>query len=81
MVIGAKTFTEQYILSALTADVVERDTGLATRLVPSLGSTAAFDALRNGTIDAERMRRLNFAVDEQGESPAAVARRALEEMR
>ncbi len=51
VVIGAKTFTEQYILSALMADVVERDTGLATRLVPSLGSTVAFDALRDGTID------------------------------
>ncbi len=51
VVIGAKTFTEQYILSALLADVVERDTGLATRRLPSLGSTVAFDALRDGTID------------------------------
>jgi osmoprotectant transport system permease protein len=50
--IGSKTFTEQYILSALVADVIERDTGLETRLLPSLGSTVAFDALRDGSIDA-----------------------------
>jgi osmoprotectant transport system permease protein len=38
-------------------------------------------ATLGGTIDAARMRRMNFAVDEQGESPAAVARQALEELR
>ena len=38
-------------------------------------------ATLGGTIDAARMRRMNFAVDERGESPAAVARRALEELR
>lgn len=51
VVVGSKAFTEQYILSDLIAGVVERDTGLDTRLVQSLGSTVAFDALEAGTID------------------------------
>jgi len=51
VVVGAKTFTEQYILSAMLAGQIERETGLDTRLVQSLGSTVAFDALRNDEID------------------------------
>ena len=50
IVIGSKTFTEQYILS----DVIRRrlsDAGLEARVVSSLGSTVAFDALRTGQID------------------------------
>ena len=49
--IGAKTFTEQYILSEIMAFQVERTTGLATEVVQSLGSTVAFDALRVGALD------------------------------
>ena len=49
--IGAKTFTEQYILSELLALQIERRTGAATRAVQSLGSTVAFDALRGGELD------------------------------
>lgn len=49
--VGAKTFTEQYVLGAILAGHVARATGAPTRLVPSLGSTVAFDALRDGTID------------------------------
>jgi osmoprotectant transport system permease protein len=49
--IGAKTFTEQYILSELLARHVERRTGLATEIVGSLGSTVAFDALGAGDLD------------------------------
>lgn len=52
IVIGAKTFTEQYILSAIMAAQVHDKTGLPTKLLPSLGSTVAFDALRTGQIDA-----------------------------
>lgn len=33
-----------------------------------------------GTLDAERMRRMNAAVDERGQSPAAVAERFLDEL-
>jgi osmoprotectant transport system permease protein len=51
VVVGAKTFTEQYVLSELLAGRIARLTGRATRIVPSLGSTVAFDALRAGTID------------------------------
>lgn len=49
-VIGAKTFTEQYILSRLIADQLE-NAGFRTRTVESLGSTVAFDALVAGRID------------------------------
>jgi len=51
IVIGAKTFTEQYILSELLADWIHDRTGLATETRASLGSTVAFDALANGDID------------------------------
>jgi osmoprotectant transport system permease protein len=50
--IGAKTFTEQYILAELLALQVRRETGLGAELVASLGSTVAFDALRAGDLDA-----------------------------
>jgi osmoprotectant transport system permease protein len=49
--IGAKSFTEQYILAELMALQVERETGLPAERVSSLGSTVAFDALRDGEID------------------------------
>lgn len=49
--VGAKTFTEQYVLAAIVADVVRARTGDAVEVVPSLGSTVAFDALRSGGID------------------------------
>ncbi len=51
IVIGAKTFSEQYILSAAIAGQIERRTGRQTELLQSLGSTVAFDALRSGDID------------------------------
>jgi osmoprotectant transport system permease protein len=49
--IGAKTFTEQYVLSRLLASLVERRTGRTSEVVSSLGSTVAFDALRADEID------------------------------
>ncbi len=49
--IGAKTFTEQYILSEILAQQIRAETGSHTRAVQSLGSTVAFDALRSGQID------------------------------
>jgi osmoprotectant transport system permease protein len=51
VVIGAKTFTEQYILSALIARHVEQTTGVAATVLPSLGTTVAFDALASGALD------------------------------
>lgn len=51
VVVGAKTFTEQYILSEILAGEISIATGLATRVAQSLGSTVAFDALRAGEID------------------------------
>lgn len=52
IVIGAKTFTEQYILADILAGEISRATGAPTRIVSSLGSTVAFDALGSGQIDA-----------------------------
>lgn len=50
VVVGAKSFTEQYIL----AEVIERRLGAAgarTERRENLGSTVVFDALRSGEID------------------------------
>jgi osmoprotectant transport system permease protein len=50
--VGAKTFTEQYVLSRILAGRITQTTGLPARTLDSLGSTVAFDALRTGQIDA-----------------------------
>jgi osmoprotectant transport system permease protein len=49
--IGAKAFTEQYILAHLMGQWVERETGHRTTQMQSLGSMVAFDALAAGDID------------------------------
>lgn len=49
--IGAKTFTEQYILASLLEQWVEREHGLHAEPLQSLGSTVLFDALRSGEVD------------------------------
>ena len=49
--IGAKTFTEQYVLAEILAERIRRETGLPVRVLESLGSTVAFDALRSGDLD------------------------------
>src|SRR4051794_39555700 len=49
-VIGAKTFTEQYVLSALMADRLQA-AGLSTTTRSGLGSSVIYEALRNGDID------------------------------
>jgi len=51
VVIGAKTFTEQYILSRLMADRLEA-AGQRVEVRESLGSTVVFNALASGEIDA-----------------------------
>lgn len=48
--VGSKTFTEQYILANLLKRVLEAE-GATVETLPNLGSTIAFDALRNNTID------------------------------
>jgi len=50
--IGAKTFTEQYILGEVLARQIHRKTGAPVEVLASLGSTVAFDALARGEIDA-----------------------------
>lgn len=51
IVIGAKPFTEQYILAELLAEQVRRRTGRAADLRTSLGSTVAYDGVKAGAID------------------------------
>ena len=50
-VIGAKTFSEQYILAALMAESIEAEGATAARRI-GLGSVIAFRALANGELDA-----------------------------
>lgn len=49
--IGAKAFTEQYILSELIGQWIERRTGQRGEVLHSLGSKVVFEALRAGDID------------------------------
>ncbi len=49
--IGAKTFTEQYILGELMQQKIERDCSVRVTVQAGLGSTIAFDALRQNEID------------------------------
>jgi osmoprotectant transport system permease protein len=49
--LGAKTFTEQYILVEVMRAQLGR-AGIAVEVVESLGSTVVFDALRLGDLDA-----------------------------
>ena len=73
--IGAKTFTEQYILSAMLGQWVEQETGRSTAVMQSLGSIVAFDALSaedidiyvdySGTLWANEMGRDTVATDRQ----------------
>jgi osmoprotectant transport system permease protein len=51
VLVGAKTFTEQYILSEILAEQLRRREGIRAQVAQSLGSTVAFDALRTGEID------------------------------
>lgn len=51
ILIGSKAFTEQYILSELVAGWVREQTGRRSESLESLGSTVAFDALRDDQID------------------------------
>ena len=51
VVVGAKTFTEQYVLAEVLAGLVRERTGRDARTLTSLGSTVAFDALRRDEID------------------------------
>lgn len=52
LVIGAKSFTEQYVLSEILAQRMREVGGHVVEIRQSLGSTVAFDALRTGQIDA-----------------------------
>jgi osmoprotectant transport system permease protein len=73
-VVGAKTFTEQYILARLIADRLEAR-GFEVEVRNSLGSTVVFDALAAGEIDvyvdysgtiwANHMRRSDSASGER----------------
>jgi osmoprotectant transport system permease protein len=49
--IGAKAFTEQYILAHLLGQWVERETSWPTTQMQSLGSMVAFDGMAAGDID------------------------------
>jgi len=50
--IGAKPFTEQYVLAEVLAGWIEREAGRRSKALHGLGSTVLFDALVTGEIDA-----------------------------
>src|SRR5215471_4738177 len=72
--IGAKTFTEQYVLAALIGQRLDA-AGLSARRRPGLGSNVLFDALASGEIDVavdysgtlwvNRMQRTDVPAREQ----------------
>ena len=49
--IGAKAFTEQYLLAAALAREVDAEPGLRARVRPSLGSMVAYESLAAGSLD------------------------------
>lgn len=49
--LAAKPFTEQYILAGILADQIQAETGLTTKTLESIGSTVAYEALLDGSID------------------------------
>jgi osmoprotectant transport system permease protein len=51
VVVGAKAFTEQYILSEIIAQKIEKETNSPVKVRQSLGSLTAFDALCASDID------------------------------
>ena len=85
--IGAKTFTEQYVLARVLEEQIRRTTGLPVRTLESLGSTVAFDALRSGDLDVyvdysgtlwATVLRQGDAPRERGQVRAEVARQLRE---
>ena len=50
VVIGAKTFTEQFILAELIAELLQ-ERGFDTEVKSSLGSVVLFEAIANGSVD------------------------------
>jgi len=51
IVLAAKPFTEQYILAGILAETIQTETGLRTETLESIGSTVAYEALLDGSID------------------------------
>ncbi|HYC54104.1 MAG TPA: ABC transporter permease/substrate-binding protein [Candidatus Binatia bacterium] len=51
IVIGAKPFTEQLVLAEILSVWIGQQTHRSTRILPALGSTVAFDALKAGEVD------------------------------
>jgi osmoprotectant transport system permease protein len=68
LVVGSKTFSEQYVLAEMLAQRVRAQAGTSVELRPSLGSTVVFDALRDGSVD--------FYVDYSGTIWTNVMKRA-----
>jgi osmoprotectant transport system permease protein len=77
--VGAKTYTEQYILAEVLRQRLER-VGIRVELVESLGSTIAFDALAAGRIDAYVDYSGTLWINQMKRSPGAPRWRVLVEL-
>jgi osmoprotectant transport system permease protein len=51
VVVGAKNFTEQYILAEILAQTLRERAAVSVDVKSGLGSTVAFDALEDGNVD------------------------------
>jgi osmoprotectant transport system permease protein len=71
LIIGAKTFTEQYILGRILLGQIVRSAPQPGRVLDSLGSNVAFEALRRGEIDAyvDYTGTIWSAILRRGEAP------------
>jgi osmoprotectant transport system permease protein len=80
VLIGSKTFTEQYILADLVKEVLT-DAGFRPREKTSLGSTVIFDALVNGEIDCYIDYSGTIWANYMNKEHTASSGKVLEEMR
>jgi osmoprotectant transport system permease protein len=82
IVIGAKTFTEQYVLSEVMALKIRSATRSPVEVAQSLGSTVVFDALRSGDVDAYvDYSGTIWATVMKREAPGATREQVLDEVR
>lgn len=77
--VGAKTFTEQYILAEVLRQRLA-SAGISVELVESLGSTIAFDALATGRIDAYVEYSGTLWINEMKRTPGVPRWRVLVEL-
>jgi len=80
VIVGSKTFTEQYILADLIGELL-RDAGISVRERESLGSTVIFDGLTAGEVDVYIDYTGTIWANHMGREGSAPPRRVLDEVK